>query len=1088
MRELARMGEELISKGFTQSGIKIGEYEYYPTHDTTLDQYKTCKIICDVDYGENSTRKPDGLFVNRQNKKDIVVIAVLEHKQPSQFRTDAQKRSAMEQCNDVCQVLNAKMGIITDKQVYIWINPRQNKKENTYIDKNGIERSYSIIRSEDKKDLNEPFLLQESSETNFDKLEDTTKNTLDYVNRILSFVNETNSILVPSETVDPLGLAKSVWQDIYINTGKEPEKCLYNVVELFIFKFLSDLGVLKEPYDFKTVYGMYKKKSTNKEVLEYYATNSRKKIIELFPEGRDKTTIINGTIFVDVNGNPVFSQANLFRSSLKKYNEFGTLRNIKKEFKTKLFETFLKESSDKSRLGQFFTPRKVVRAIVDMADVEKLPEGSRFCDPFCGVGGFIAETIQKPVRKRDFIPTNGKITPKITYEGYDKGSDTDQERLIILAKANLLIYISDVVEKYPTITEEFSRIFNDIFHFLTESNLGTLKRVITDEKAKYDLILTNPPCITSGVTSIKEEIKTENLQSYYTTGSKGVDGLALEWIIRNLRKNGRAFVIIPHSILNVMQNQELRRFLKSESFINCIISLPVKTFFNTPQKMFVLGITKKNNPKEEQDFPVFTYLVSDIGEQLNIYRFETEGKSDLEKAKDLFNAYKGSPSTFPEKEIGDPRCKLQAIDRFDPSKRWYIDDWWTKEEKVELGIEEETETLNLDEFIQKIEETKQVVSQGIEQLKSLAKEQKETRFKEETLGNLFVFPPTNTKITQEFCRKNEGDIPVHGCSKNENSIIGHIKDNLDGVRYYENCIGWNRNGAHVGRVFVHKHRFVTNDDHRVMLLKDEYKDKMNLDYLRWKIERRFLESGFLYSNKCGIAKIRGIPIEIPIDSSGKYNLKDQFYLLEKKVEIEEAKTRLSTIKEEMEATIVEIAIEAKFEESNITKFFNVYKGSPKYTLAYLRNHKGTYPVYSSQTTNDGAIGNIDTYDYNTEGITWTTDGINAGTVFYRNGKFSMTTHCGVLLLKEEYEGKIDLKHVHQFLSHNLRNCAIGQGNKRLTVAEMEKVTIRIPITDNGQYDFDKQNEIQTGNENIEDIKRKVVSSFGNYNNAEINFD
>jgi len=50
--------------------------------------------------------------------------------------------------------------------------------------------------------------------------------------------------------VDPTNLAKSVWQDIYVATGKEPEKCLYNVVEIFIFKFLSDLSVLESIYSF----------------------------------------------------------------------------------------------------------------------------------------------------------------------------------------------------------------------------------------------------------------------------------------------------------------------------------------------------------------------------------------------------------------------------------------------------------------------------------------------------------------------------------------------------------------------------------------------------------------------------------------------------------------------------------------------------------------------------------------------------------------------------------------------------------------------------------------------------------------------
>lgn len=55
-----------------------------------------------------------------------------------------------------------------------------------------------------------------------------------------------------------------------------------------------------------------------------------------------------------------------------------------------------------------------------------------------------------------------------------------------------------------------------------------------------------------------------------------------------------------------------------------------------------------------------------------------------------------------------------------------------------------------------------------------------------------------------------------------------------------------------------------------------------------------------------------------------------------------------------------------------------------------------YPVYSSQTSNDGIIGYLDNYMFDGEYITWTTDGANAGTVFYRKGKFNCTNVCLVL--------------------------------------------------------------------------------------------
>ena len=55
-----------------------------------------------------------------------------------------------------------------------------------------------------------------------------------------------------------------------------------------------------------------------------------------------------------------------------------------------------------------------------------------------------------------------------------------------------------------------------------------------------------------------------------------------------------------------------------------------------------------------------------------------------------------------------------------------------------------------------------------------------------------------------------------------------------------------------------------------------------------------------------------------------------------------------------------------------------------------------YPVYSSQTKDNGLMGYFSDYLYE-DAITWTTDGANAGTVNYRDGKFYCTNVCGVLL-------------------------------------------------------------------------------------------
>ncbi len=881
------MSEELIQRGLTKNGIFIGEYELFPTHSTTIKQYRNLKIIPDYNYGNYDKRKPDGLLIERNKEINQKVIIVLEYKKPLDFQTDRQKKEAIEQCNDLCQVLHSKIGVITDNIVTFWINPNHPDKKNEYKDRtSNIKRSYSFILNDDKQKLQKKFHLSEKNQKDSNKLDDDTKETYQIIKRILLETNKSNSILKATEFTDPTSLAKSVWQSIYISTKDNPTACLYNVVEIFIFKFLSDLGVLEKDRCFNHLLRMYEENYSNREVLEHYATFSRKKIKELFKEGHDNTGIINGTIFVNKDGEPVLSQATLFKDTIEKYDKFGDLRNIKKEFKTKLFETFLKQSKDKSKLGQFFTPRKVVKAIVEMADIEK----SKFiCDPFCGVGGFILEPFQISSNlKNKFSPKNGKISRHIRLLGYDSGREDndEQRRTIILAKANMLIYLSDIVEKNPNLNEEFSKLFNDTFRFLSDSNLGTLKEKFEIEEYKPDLVLTNPPYITSGVATIRKQIEEEGLSDFYKNSGKGVEGLCLKWIISNLKRNGSAFIILPDSIFNVITNLILRNELIKKCFINCIISLPLKTFYNTPKKTYILGITKKDCNEDEfeniiQDYPVFTYLVSNIGETLDKNRFEIED-NDLDKAKNLFNQFKGSPKTF---KTDDPRCKIQPIEKFKNEKYWVIDRWWNKAIKEKLGIIEKKENLTIDEFKEEMEFIKNdfnTLNNILPNLDINSKYDIVTML----LIELFNIKKGNSKYTKKYVNTNKGNYPVYSANTKDNGLLGKINT----FDYNLECMQITTNGVYAGTVFYRKkHKFSINGDAKLLIKKIK-----NLDYgyLLYELTRVFSLIGFNWENKVSDKKLEEIYINIPVDVNEEYDLIKQKEIAEIYQKIEQVKNKL----------------------------------------------------------------------------------------------------------------------------------------------------------------------------------------------------
>ena len=110
---------------------------------------------------------------------------------------------------------------------------------------------------------------------------------------------------------------------------------------------------------------------------------------------------------------------------------------------------------------------------------------------------------------------------------------------------------------------------------------------------------------------------------------------------------------------------------------------------------------------------------------------------------------------------------------------------------------------------------------------------------------------------------------------------------------------------------------------------------------------------------------------------------------------------------------------------------------------YLTDHLGDYPVYSSQTVNNGEIGKINSFDFDGEFVSWTTDGANAGTVFYRSGKFSITNVCGLIKIQNNLE--LNYKFLFYWLSIEAKNHVYsGMGNPKLMSHQMEKILIPIP--------------------------------------------
>ena len=232
-------------------------------------------------------------------------------------------------------------------------------------------------------------------------------------------------------------------------------------------------------------------------------------------------------------------------------------------------------------------------------------------------------------------------------------------------------------------------------YFSSKTILGTLDR--TDGK-QYDLILANPPYYQSKLIS-----QAAKDTSYYTEKGMGVEGLFLEWIIKSIKPNGVANVVLPDGICTNIGNKRLHDYIIEQCYIEAIISLPINTFFNTPKKTYILTLRKKRDISERQAYPVFAYFCTSIGETLDVYRFDIDD-TDFQVAVSKYNLFRSCadknniPDYLRLVFENDVKLKFFSIDSFLEHSAWDIDKRWIDEEKVRMGVKKADVIMNLDEF------------------------------------------------------------------------------------------------------------------------------------------------------------------------------------------------------------------------------------------------------------------------------------------------------------------------------------------------------------------------------------------------------
>lgn len=1056
------MSEELKANNYTKKGNPFGVFESYTIGATTINELKKYKIVPNKEYGEYGKRKPDGLIVDRRNKDDVKVIAVIEYKDPTDFNTQEKKDKAIQQCNNYCQLLNATFGIATDTKEYYYINPKSNQEEDTkYTDDFGTERRYSLIQNEDGYFLSHNLVKDLTNLTELNK-------SLAVFDRIQKEITSANSKLISEKKLNPNNLAKNVWQSIWLASGENPDKCLSTFVEIFIFKYLSDLEILKKNEDGVAVDFDSVKNSGKNLCLKYYFKNVREYVKTLFPESSfDNTSIINGFI-LDPR---VEEHNNLFYNILTSFSDFlvnekgGPIKlvNIDPEFKSRLYEDFLKRSMSQKNWGQFFTPRNVIKAIIEVSGIEKLPNGSTVGDPACGVGGFLLEPLLTKITS-EFQVKKSKLISNLNFEGCDR-----DPKVIIMAKSNMIIYLSELLRDNPTLTKEFAESVNKIFKSYHTSILGSLS---VTRSNYFDLIMTNPPYVTKGIVNYKEAISNNGtLKDYYYVNGMGVECFFMEKIINELKPNGKAFIVIPDGLLNRVNDYKLREFIKKTCIIDGIISLPIGTFYSTQKKTYILAITKKETETVIQTDKVFGYIVTTVGESLDVYRVQEED-NDLKDFVRQFKYFMLDKKLFQPLNI---HCKTFPIEKFDPKTNWCVDGWWEKEHKIELGIEEEINIVDIDEYHNQVKRVNEEVKELNSQLENIDRAIASLKPETEsfTLEELFDIRQGDAYYTLKRIKENgwEGAIPVYSSNTKQNGILAHIKKDEIKLkdRFYDYSLTWAIDGM-AGQLFLR------NEENRSHSTDDKYL--------------------FTLNNHCGLL----LPKE-KIEFSLREYLKDK-----------SNKKAFATFFEELDLAEKEV-LKHKKEHSELLKYFIEFTSHFTRTITASKKELSKYIGYTicadvlvgddtiikrkTVLTNeliDLIIENkIETVKFHSILII-KADTFLSITNKLKNSFAELNDEGFKFFIKEVlprltqfYNNRIeiDLGYVMKNIQPLFFQRTRSYGNKKLGSNQIEDIEISIPIKKDKTFDIITMEKISKEQDKLKNIKDEIISKYTELGKMEV---
>lgn len=344
------------------------------------------------------------------------------------------------------------------------------------------------------------------------------------------------------------------------------------------------------------------------------------------------------------------------------------LFGMEEDIHGRMFEAFLEATVRGKDIGQFFTPRDVVRLMVGLSDLEVSKNRiDSVLDACCGSGGFLIAALSQMLQKAKKLKNLtlkekeaiiSKIQTQCIY-GIDAGSDPAMYKI---ARMNMYlhgdggsnIFYADSLDKMVQ-----GMVEKDIE---TEKQIEELHQLLVTDNKKFDIILSNPPF---SMQYSREDRDQGQILNQYEVSKDRKNGRILNNLLSSVMfieryydlvaDNGRIIAIIDDSVLSGSSYEHVRNYIREKFIIEGIISLPGDAFRRASARVKTsILILRKNIDNEIQEdvflaSAIYLGIEEKTAKRIGIPKtnLNEEKENEINKIITAFKGYKkGENSSF----------------------------------------------------------------------------------------------------------------------------------------------------------------------------------------------------------------------------------------------------------------------------------------------------------------------------------------------------------------------------------------------------------------------------------------------------------